>query len=309
MKYPQALPNTSIIITFHNEAWSTLLRTVTSVINRSPKALLHEIILVDDQSSKNYLKEKLDVYISELSQASGVAIRILRAEERLGIVRARMMGAKNATGSVLTFLDSHCECNEGWLESLLSRIAEDHTRVVSPMIDIIDDKTFEYHEVSDTLWGGFNWRLQYKWLEVPERERSRRGWNQTMPLSPPVMGSGIFSIDRAYFKHIGEYDDAMRIWGQDNIELSIRVWACGGSLEMVPCSRVGHVFRFDTPYMDQEEKRLTNNNNVCRIVDLWYSEWMMFFYNLYPYTLEGKEGDVNGRREIIKNIGCKGVFR
>ena len=51
----------SVVIVFHNEGWTPLLRTVHSVVNRTPKKLLKEVVMFDDYSDKSHLGKPLQV--------------------------------------------------------------------------------------------------------------------------------------------------------------------------------------------------------------------------------------------------------
>lgn len=63
--YPLGLPSASVVICFFNEAFSALLRTVHSVLDRTPVYLLHEIILVDDHSELGNTYITLSVRIGQ----------------------------------------------------------------------------------------------------------------------------------------------------------------------------------------------------------------------------------------------------
>ncbi|XP_026986983.1 polypeptide N-acetylgalactosaminyltransferase 13 isoform X4 [Sagmatias obliquidens] len=299
--YPDELPNTSVVIVFHNEAWSTLLRTVYSVINRSPHYLLSEVILVDDASERDFLKLTLDNYVKNLE----VPVKIIRMEERSGLIRARLRGAAASKGQVITFLDAHCECTLGWLEPLLARIKEDRKTVVCPIIDVISDDTFEYMAGSDMTYGGFNWKLNFRWYPVPQREMDRRKGDRTLPVRTPTMAGGLFSIDRNYFEEIGTYDAGMDIWGGENLEMSFRIWQCGGSLEIVTCSHVGHVFRKATPYTFPGGTGHVINKNNRRLAEVWMDEFKDFFYIISPGVVKVDYGDVSVRKTLRENLKCK----
>lgn len=65
----------------------------------------------------------------------------------------------------------------GWLEPLLDEIHKNKTIVVTPVIDVIDDNTLEFHwgSAKHTSVGGFDWNLQFNWHSIPDRENQRRG--------------------------------------------------------------------------------------------------------------------------------------
>uniref|UniRef100_A0A183C8T3 Polypeptide N-acetylgalactosaminyltransferase n=1 Tax=Globodera pallida TaxID=36090 RepID=A0A183C8T3_GLOPA len=279
----------SIIIVFHNEAWSTLLRTLHSVLNRTPLHLLAELILIDDLSERDYLKRPLELYMRRFP----LPVHLLHLPERSGLIRARLAGSAMATGKVLLFLDAHVEVSIGWLEPLVERVIGDRKRVVAPIIDVISDDTFEYVTASDTTWGGFNWHLNFRWYPVPDREMNRRGWDRSTPIQTPTIAGGLFAIDKKFFYEIGSYDQGMQ------------VWMCGGSLEIHPCSRVGHVFRKQTPYTFPGGTAKVIHHNAKRTAEVWMDDYAQFFYAMVPGAKHVELGDVTERKELRKRLECK----
>lgn len=162
--YPDGLPTVSVIICFYNEHIITLLRSVKTILERTPLRVLKEIILVDDYSDLDDLKSTLVMEIEKINVNN--IIRLVRNDKREGLIRSRVYGARNATSEVLMFLDSHIEVNVDWIEPLLIRIKENRTTLVMPVIDIINADTFSYTS-SPLVRGGFNWGLHFKWDNLP----------------------------------------------------------------------------------------------------------------------------------------------
>ncbi|XP_077160703.1 polypeptide N-acetylgalactosaminyltransferase 15 [Paroedura picta] len=296
------LPRASVIICFHNEAWSTLLRTVHSILDTAPRAFLKEIILVDDLSTQGHLKSPLSEHISKLA-----GVKLIRSNKRLGVIQGRMLGAARATGDVVVFMDSHCECLRGWLEPLLDRLASDRSRIVSPVIDVIDWKTFHYYPSMDLQKGVFDWKLDFHWKPLPESEEKLRP-SPISPIRSPALSGVVVAVDRRYFQNTGSYDSDMILSGAENLELSIKTWLCGGSVEILPCSHVGHVYRAGIPNNFHDEDALVRNK--IRIAETWLDSFKELFYeqNRKAFLISKQAGRLNcsERFQIQQRLGCKG---
>lgn len=62
----------------------------------------------------------------------------------------------------------------------------------------------------------------------------------------------------------------------------LKVWQCGGILEIVPCSHVGHVFRDKSPYSFPGGVQNVVLHNAARVAEVWMDEWGDFYYAMNP---------------------------
>ncbi|XP_032014342.1 polypeptide N-acetylgalactosaminyltransferase 10 isoform X3 [Hylobates moloch] len=233
-RYLETLPNTSIIIPFHNEGWSSLLRTVHSVLNRSPPELVAEIVLVDDFSDRD-------------------------------------------------------------------RIARNRKTIVCPMIDVIDHDDFRYEtQAGDAMRGAFDWEMYYKRIPIPPELQKA---DPSDPFESPVMAGGLFAVDRKWFWELGGYDPGLEIWGGEQYEISFKVWMCGGRMEDIPCSRVGHIYRKYVPYKVPAGVSLARN--LKRVAEVWMDEYAEYIYQRRPEYRHLSAGDVAVQKKLRSSLNCK----
>ncbi|KAM9105887.1 polypeptide N-acetylgalactosaminyltransferase 10 isoform 2-T2 [Megaptera novaeangliae] len=233
-RYLETLPNTSIIIPFHNEGWSSLLRTVHSVLNRSPPELIAEIVLVDDFSDRD-------------------------------------------------------------------RIARNRKTIVCPMIDVIDHDDFRYEtQAGDAMRGAFDWEMYYKRIPIPPELQKA---DPSDPFESPVMAGGLFAVDRKWFWELGGYDPGLEIWGGEQYEISFKVWMCGGRMEDIPCSRVGHIYRKYVPYKVPAGVSLARN--LKRVAEVWMDEYAEHIYQRRPEYRHLSAGDVTAQKKLRSSLNCK----
>ena len=78
---------------------------------------------------------------------------------------------------------------------------------------------------------------------------------------------------------------------------------CGGTLEIVPCSHVGHIFRKRSPYKWRSGVNVLRRNSI-RLAEVWMDDYKKYYYDRIGNDL-GDYGDISSRRSLRQNLQCK----
>eukprot|EP00439_Symbiodinium_sp_Y106_P054063 s337_g7.t1 len=104
------------------------------------------------------------------------------------------------------------------------------------------------------------------------------------------------------------YDPEMRLYGGEEMEIGFRTWMCGGDIEYLPCSHVGHIFRTPAYWKGQVYKVPGEeiSRNKLRTAEVWMDEYkslVQFASSPLPAALP--IGDLEPRRKLREKLQCK----
>lgn len=169
------------------------------------------------------------------------------------------------------------------------------------MIDVIDHDDFRYEtQAGDAMRGAFDWEMYYKRIPIPPELQKT---DPSDPFESPVMAGGLFAVDRKWFWELGGYDPGLEIWGGEQYEISFKVWMCGGRMEDIPCSRVGHIYRKYVPYKVPAGVSLARN--LKRVAEVWMDEYAEYIYQRRPEYRHLSAGDVVAQKKLRGALNCK----
>ncbi|KAL4225898.1 polypeptide N-acetylgalactosaminyltransferase [Mactra antiquata] len=305
--YPDDLPPVSIVIIFRDEWWSILLRTVYSILEMSPPKLISEIILVDDGSKDITLVTTVKIHIKNLEKVKLVQNGVSR-----GLMMARQAGINAVQTDIFIVMDGHMEVGPGWLEPLLYRMVQQPKSLLCSHIGGIHKETFEFiidHQPPE----GRTFDAQFPFFDhvtldqmfATYSDEYRKQRNHSVEPIPYGTIQGMMMVMRKdFFQQLGGFDPGMKVWGSEQIELSVKVWMCGGVVEMVPCSTVAHMFRV-TPWSAFNDTNDFHSLNKARMTQVWldppYNDAINSFLSDKNYSM----GDITSRQEIREVNHCK----
>jgi len=130
--YPNNL-NASVIVPFRNEG-KNLVKCISSLLQQEFDRKRFEIILVDDNSTDNYIEHIKD-YLSNPS------IKLIKLESGSGKKKAIERGIQSSKNEIIVTTDADCVHSKYWLKSLIESF-DDKTGFVAGKVVYSDTKNF-----------------------------------------------------------------------------------------------------------------------------------------------------------------------
>jgi mycofactocin glycosyltransferase len=176
-----------------------------------------------------YPRELLDVVVVDDGSARPVAVprdvRLVRLLRSVGAARARNVGAQGGRSDLLAFLDSDCLAESGWLEALVTELADPEVAAAGGRVGPAAERS---------------WLERYEAVRSPlDLGRARAGARPGRPV--PYLVTANLVVRRSDFEAVGGFDPALR-WGED-VDLCWRLHAAGRRLVYEPAGRVLHRHR------------------------------------------------------------------
>lgn len=289
----------SVVLVSRNANKNKLVSVIHSIFQNSGD-YLHELILVDDWS---------DSPISAWGEWIGydTKLKFIRPDHRLGSSAAKRYGAAKVSSSsnAIVFAEADVVVSENWLLPLLDTLERFPNAIVYPTIDVLYEESGNYfgYIQADNLVGSFDWAMNFRW-EHPDHIRmpliadditsSGPDMEITSPAAPEI-----FAIRKDFYMSLGGIEDDFGMWGQDNIEFSIRTWLCGGVVIRQPCSRVAYKYSnlFENSPVGEGVTQSIVDHNVMSLAERYfrpkYKEvvFQARFTGRVPYSVDLSSGD------------------